>query len=242
MSDAPDILGGARWRVVHGDCLDVMRGLPDGCVDAVVTDIPYGTGGAGRVKVRGGIASEFNEPWDHAMPLSWISEAVRVLADGGACVVFADAKRPGDVWGAVEEAGLRPASTVYWFKPDPPPNPRETFCQAAEVAVYAVKAGKRTWNGGALTRNVYECSPSKGADRWNYPHPTQKPVELMRWLVRLVVSADGIVLDPFAGSGTTGCAALAEARRCLLIERDAGYHAIAEARVREAARQGDLFR
>jgi DNA modification methylase len=66
-------------------------------------------------------------------------------------------------------------------------------------------------------------------------HPTVKPVELMRWLVRLVTPADGVVFDPFAGSGTTGMACRYEDRRFIGIEREAEYVAIAEARISAVA-------
>jgi site-specific DNA-methyltransferase (adenine-specific) len=62
-------------------------------------------------------------------------------------------------------------------------------------------------------------------------HPTVKPLALMRWLVRLVTPPGGLILDPFAGSGTTGCAALAEGFRFVGIEREPEYAAIAEARL-----------
>ena len=62
-------------------------------------------------------------------------------------------------------------------------------------------------------------------------HPTVKPVELMRWLVRLVTPPGGFVLDPFAGSGTTGAAAVLEGFRFVGIEREAEYAAIARARI-----------
>lgn len=65
-------------------------------------------------------------------------------------------------------------------------------------------------------------------------HPTVKPVSLMRWLVRLVCPKGGLVLDPFAGSGTTGVACVKEGRRCLLIEKDRTYAEIARARVAKA--------
>jgi site-specific DNA-methyltransferase (adenine-specific) len=73
-------------------------------------------------------------------------------------------------------------------------------------------------------------------------HPTVKPVDLMRWLVRLVTPPNGLVLDPFTGSGTTGVAAVLEERRFLGIEREPEYVAIAEARIARAAEQGSLFR
>lgn len=62
-------------------------------------------------------------------------------------------------------------------------------------------------------------------------HPTVKPLALMRWLVRLVTPADGLLLDPFCGSGSTGCAAVLERRRFLGIELDPGYAEIARARI-----------
>jgi len=61
-----------------------------------------------------------------------------------------------------------------------------------------------------------------------------RPVELMRWLVRLITPPEGIVLDCFAGSGSTGIARLLESRRCVLIERDADYLEIARARLKHA--------
>lgn len=62
-------------------------------------------------------------------------------------------------------------------------------------------------------------------------HPTVKPLALMRWLVRLITPADELLLDPFCGSGSTGCAAVLERRRFLGIELDPGYAEIARARI-----------
>ncbi len=72
-------------------------------------------------------------------------------------------------------------------------------------------------------------------------HPTVKPVALMAWLVRLVTPPNGLVLDPFAGSGTTGVAALKERMRFVGCELSPEYAAIAKARLEDAARQPDLF-
>jgi site-specific DNA-methyltransferase (adenine-specific) len=72
-------------------------------------------------------------------------------------------------------------------------------------------------------------------------HPTVKPVDLMRWLVRLVTPLGGTVLDPFLGSGTTGVAALQEGCRFIGIEREAQYVEIAKARIAHEAAQGSLF-
>jgi DNA modification methylase len=92
--------------------------------------------------------------------------------------------------------------------------------------------------GDELANVVRARKPSKaertlsGAVENN--HPTVKPLALMRWLIRLVTPTGGVVLDPFAGSGTTGVAALEEGRRAILVEREAAYVAIANARLAQA--------
>jgi site-specific DNA-methyltransferase (adenine-specific) len=68
-------------------------------------------------------------------------------------------------------------------------------------------------------------------------HPTVKPIELMRWLVRLLTPPGGLVLDPFAGSGSTGAAAVLEGARFIGIEREHDYVPIARARIKHWARQ-----
>lgn len=92
---------------------------------------------------------------------------------------------------------------------------------------------KRILNGGIPSAvNSDPVGMSGGGDRTaKNHHPTVKPVALMRWLVRLVTPAGGLVLDPFAGSGTTGIAATMEGRRFVGIEREAEYAEIALARI-----------
>lgn len=106
---------------------------------------------------------------------------------------------------------------------------------------YVAKASRREREAGLAgeERNVH---PPSGDDRcWDIPgsrsqprhnvHPCVKPVALMRWLVRLVTPPGGLVLDPFAGSGSTGIACLLEGMEFVGIEREAEYAAIARARV-----------
>jgi site-specific DNA-methyltransferase (adenine-specific) len=83
-------------------------------------------------------------------------------------------------------------------------------------------------------RFFYSAKAGK-ADRAGSKHPTVKPIALIRYLVKLVCPPGGTLLDPFAGSGTTGAAALAEGRKAILIEREAEY--IADIRRRLARRR-----
>lgn len=103
---------------------------------------------------------------------------------------------------------------------------------------YCPKASRRERDAGCeqLPRRHLDLFPNaQGAGQHPpptaNPHPTVKPLALMRWLVRLIVPQDGLVLDPFCGSGSTGCAAALEQRRFLGIELDADYAEIARARI-----------
>ena len=79
-------------------------------------------------------------------------------------------------------------------------------------------------NGGSAARFFY-CAKASKHDRAGSKHPTVKPINLMRWLVRMVTPPNGTVLDPFAGSGTTGLAAHLEGFEVQLIEREVEYQA-----------------
>lgn len=93
-------------------------------------------------------------------------------------------------------------------------------------------------DSGSAARFFYTAK-ADAEDRMGSKHPTVKPVDLMRWLVRLVTPPGGLVLDPFAGSGTTGVAAIAEGMRAVLIEREADYVADIRRRVDIALGQGE---
>jgi site-specific DNA-methyltransferase (adenine-specific) len=83
---------------------------------------------------------------------------------------------------------------------------------------------------GSAARFFY-CAKADDDDRIDSKHPTVKPVSLIRWLVRMLAPEGGTVVDPFAGTGTTGAACIRENRRAILIEREAEYHADIERRL-----------
>jgi len=96
-------------------------------------------------------------------------------------------------------------------------------------------------DAGFAARFFYCAKASKSDRGTGNNHPTVKPTELMRYLVRLVTPPGGKVIDPFSGSGSTGKAAVLEGFKFIGIEREAEYVAIAEARIAEAQRQLGLF-
>ncbi len=114
--------------------------------------------------------------------------------------------------------------------------------QALSRLFYAAKASRAERDAGcehlaAVNAPVFTGKTSK--PRRN-SHNTVKPIELMRWIIRLTVPPGGLVLDPFAGSGSTGCAAVTEGRQFVGIEREAEYVPIARARLAHWAAQADL--
>lgn len=230
---------GERWRIVQGDALALLRDMPACSVDAIITDPPYGTndGKGKRFAQSGDTAAAFALEWDCVLPTDWLAEAFRVLKPGGACAVFTDAKRPGDVWDAGTAVGLQGCHTFYWTKTTPPPTPRPNFVSAVEVGVYLIKPGPRTWNGGGWHRNYFECALAHivdGAGVYRF-HPTQKPVAVMAWLIEAMTDPGDLVVDPFCGSGTTGVAALRLARRFVGGDRDAAHAETAGLRCAAAA-------
>lgn len=91
------------------------------------------------------------------------------------------------------------------------------------LGTFATNSDCSPRNDTGTAARFFYCAKATAADRAGSKHPTVKPIALMRWLVRLVTPPGGIVLDPFAGSGTTGEAALREGFRAVLIEREAEY-------------------
>ena len=131
--------------------------------------------------------------------------------------------------------------------PDAPGQQRATTGkeQRGPTNVYGKYAGVVAMEprdiGGSAARFFY-CAKASKSDRGEInAHPTVKPTELMRYLVRLVTQPGGTVLDPFTGSGSTGKAAVLEGFEFIGIEREAEYVAIAEARIVEAQRSLGLF-
>jgi DNA modification methylase len=93
-------------------------------------------------------------------------------------------------------------------------------------------ATKQAYQDAGTAARFFYSSKADAADRADSSHPTVKPVALMRWLVRLITPPGGTVLDPFAGSGTTGEAAMLEGMHAILIEQDAQHAADIEHRIR----------
>jgi DNA modification methylase len=207
---------------IEGDCLDVLRALPDGCVGAVITDPPYGIAYATN-RVVGGVGA------------SWLGK--RIASDDDTASrdeVLAWARARGlpwacfGSWKAPKPIGTR--GVLIWDKG--PAFGMGDLSFPWKGSWEEVYIGGSGWSGhrgeGVLKGHLVHSHESRGRT-----HPTEKPVSLIRALIAKLPPGE-IILDPFAGSGTTGVAALSEGRRCLLVENDPHYAAICRDRVTKA--------
>ena len=229
-----------------GDCLEVMRSMPDKSVDAVVTDPPYCSGGfseTGRRQAKGqGLRSEtlreagwfINDNMGTA-GLIWLlrqmaTEAHRLLKDGCSMCVFTDWRMVSTLAPALESTGFRWQNLVVWDKGNP--GLGFGFRPQHEIILHYVKG-----TGKYYRKDISNVLRAKRVPAQEKDHQTQKPVDLIEQLVTLVADAGDVVLDPFAGSGTTGVACAQTGRNFIGVEIDPEYYAIAEKRIAEAQKR-----
>lgn len=161
-----------------------------------------------------------------------------IVHDGSAEVLTAFPPAPGQLAPASTRAAAAKTRRVY----APMARVGEASANNANDGAvdFKMRPGARRLDSGSAARFFY-CAKAGADDRVDSRHPTIKPLALMRWLVRLVVPAGGLLLDPFAGTGTTGGAALLEGRRAILIEREAEYVADMRRRIDGLSAQSSLF-
>ena len=209
-----------------GDCLDYMRGMAAGSVDAVVTDPPYGVGrdeGFEGFEGFGGFGMpiarrRYAGGWDKDRPQpEYFAQILRVsktaLIFGGN--YFSDCLPVGTHW-------------VVWDKKQTMPTFGDCELVWTNLQRKSIKWIQREWNG--------LLGKEKGRD-----HPTQKPLSIMLWLIENYTNPGQTIFDPFMGSGTTGVACVQTGRNFIGCEIDPTYFAIAQKRIADAQAQPPLI-
>lgn len=219
-------------QVIHGDCLEMLMDIADGTQDLVLADPPYmiGAVSVGNAKSKSGTWADMENSahWFTA----WFREAQRVLRPTGYLAVCTNWRSLPTLMRALSLCKMPSTSCLVWDKawigPAGPSQLRPTY----EMVLIAAMPDARIDDRGASDIHRVKWMASHSGKSG---HPAEKPVELMRHLIKLLSPAEGAVLDPFCGSGTTGIAALLEGRRFIGIEREAEYVDIARARIAAAA-------
>jgi len=231
----------ATWALVEGDCRKVLPTLPDKSVAHVIADPPYEAEAHTKFRTTRAVAE--GRMHDESIDFAAMTEDLRALVAAQAARVAAgwllafcqiEGVTP---WRDVfEAAGAKWRRAQIWIKPDSSPQfTGDRPAQGFEAISSAwAGTGRSKWNGGGA-RGVYtHCVGVMGGEK--NPHPTTKPVPLMLELVELFTDPNELILDPFAGSGTTGVACLRLGRRFIGIEREPKYAAIARERLRAEER------
>jgi len=233
-----DVPGVAHWMLCDGDCLAGMAPLEDRSVDVVITDPPYEAEAhtSQRLVARAGGKLEV-EPISFP-PITEVqrTESARHMARVARrwILVFCQVEAAMKWRAALEASGAVYKRTCLWVKPDGKPQysgDRPGIGYESIVACHM--PGRSTWNGGG-SHGVFIVN--KGGDP-RTGHQTQKPLALMERLVRLFSDPGELILDPFAGSGTTGVAAIRLGRRFLGWEMNPEYVEVARRRLANAREQ-----
>ena len=241
-----------------GDCLEVMRSMPDKSVDAVITDLPYGTTACS---------------WDEIIPFAPMWEQAERVCKGvfvttasqpfTSKLVMSNQKRFKYEWiwekshatgflDAKEKPMKQHENIVVFYNGSKTYNP-----QLYKKDKSKIRAGKLIRANTSAYGMFHNDTPRSIPDDMGYPlsiqyfatpykggeggyHPTQKPVALYEYLVRTYTNEGDTVLDITMGSGTTGVACVQTGRNFIGIEIDPTYFAIAERRIQEAQLQPTL--
>lgn len=247
-----DVLEGrAQWCVVCADNREVLPTLPERSVAHVITDPPYSErthaaaaaardlpdGHKRRVHASGANGFGFDSLPDEdraRLAVSFASIAERWV------LIFSDQEGAGPWLDAVEASPLDHVRIGQWLKVGAAPqfsgDRPAPGCEAIEIAH---RKGRKRWNAGgkhAVWRHPIASLEAKATDELRPHHITPKPVSLMLELTQDFTDAGETILDPFAGSGTTGVAAIRLGRRFIGIERDEKYAAIARERLEAESR------
>ncbi len=243
-------------RIIPGDCVEVMRGLPSASVDMIFADPPYNLQLTGELRrPDDSRVDAVEDDWDRfdsfqsydAFTKAWLSEAGRLLKDSGTLWVIGSYHNIYRIGATLQDLGFWILNDVVWRKSNPMPNFRgRRFTNAHETLIWCAKDEKRkgyTFNYDALKslndevqmRSDWLLPICAGAERLRVngqkAHSTQKP-EALLYRILLAASAKGdVVLDPFFGTGTTGAVAKRLGRYYIGIEREADYIELASGRI-----------
>jgi DNA modification methylase len=241
--------GGCRMKLIWGDCLKEMRKIPDGSVDMVLCDLPYGKTACKwdviipfeplweqyRRICKGAVVLTAAQPFTSALVMSnlrqfkyqWVWD--KVVGRGHLMAKKRPMCNHEDICVFYSVAPIYNPQMVEKYKPEKG--------KAMECSRTSVIYGKTTGEQSIVIRtHSYPKTIQKFSCKSNSSkhHPTQKPVALMEYLIRTYTNEGMTVLDNCMGSGTTGVACVNTKRDFIGIEMDATYFAIASLRIAQA--------
>ena len=232
-------------KLYLGDCIEIMSKFDAEIFDVVLVDPPYNTANKNTKELKGrkALSKDFGG-WDYfadseylEFTKKWISNVVRVLKTSGNFLIFCKLEYVSDIRRIYESHGLRHHATIIWHKTNPAPQIRKTgFLSSCEAILWAVKGYDEkkvpyTFNFKSQKEmhNFIETPICQGTVRTE--HPTQKPEKVISHLLEIFSKEGDMILDCFAGSGTTTIVAKKLGRNSIGIENDKEYFNIMKKRI-----------
>jgi site-specific DNA-methyltransferase (adenine-specific) len=217
----------------------ILERHPNGVFDMIFADPPYFLSNNGITCKSGEMVSVNKGEWDkissfeeaHKFNVAWLTLCQKLLTPNGTLWVSGTAHSIHSVAFALKQLDFKILNEITWEKPNPPPNLScRYFTHSTETIMWAAKNKKskhcfnyddmREENGGKQMQSVWRFLPPSKNEKLFGKHPTQKPVSLIERCIRASTKENDFILDPFAGSSTTGIAALSLKRRFCGIEQD----------------------
>ena len=228
-----------KYELFNADSFEQLKKFPDKSIDFILTDPPYNLRqySTGNIKFnwRADINNDLAE-WDKNFdPADIKEEFIRILKPTGNIFAFCSYNLIGR-WHEIFDPVFDTFQFFVWHKTNPVPKFRKAgFLNSCELIVCMWNKG-HTWNFSKQNEmhNFFESPICMGPERLKNPkHPTQKPVNLLKHLIKIASNPGDIILDPFMGVGSTGVAALEMDRKFIGIEIDKEYFEAAKKRIEQ---------
>ena len=212
-------------QLYNGDCLELMKNIPDGSVDLVLTDPPYG------MDFQSHFRKEMYSKIGNDKVLDWlekyVDECFRILKDNTAVYFFCSWHNV-DIFKQAIEKKFKIKNILIWEKNNTSMGDlKGSYAPKYEMIIFAHK-GRKLLNGFRYADVI------KANRTGNKLHPTEKPVDLLELFIKNSSDENAVVFDGFMGSGSTGVACINTNRDFIGIELDENYFNIAKKRIEEA--------
>ena len=228
-----------NFNLMLGDSYKLIKKIPDNSVDLIFTDPPYNLSkySTGNIKLswRKEINNDLAE-WDKKefSPADWVKEFKRILKLTGNIFVFTSYNLLGK-WHEAFDSEFDTFQFVVWHKTNPIPKFRKAgFLNSCELVICLWDKG-HTWNFGKQSEmhNFIETPICMGLERLKEPkHPTQKPLKVLKHLMKIASNKGDVVFDPFMGVGSVGVACKELGRKFVGIEVDKEFFEAGKKRIR----------
>jgi site-specific DNA-methyltransferase (adenine-specific) len=239
-----------NFRLYNGDCIGLLNSFPENSVDMIFADPPYNLSNGGFTVHAGRMVSVNKGEWDKSKGFlqdyefhnRWIAACKRVLKPQGTIWISGTYHSIYQCGNAVQAHGFHILNDIAWFKPNASPNLSCRFFTAShETLIWARKEKKAkhhfdynemkngTWLGdqikkpGLQMRSVWSIPTPRPEEKKFGKHPTQKPLALLKRIVLASTKRGDLIVDPFAGSSTTGIVAVQNGRKFIGIDMEKKY-------------------